>query len=87
MIPSKPVQRTNERTLAYYHRVNEWEKLVKPMMQREARAIDSSCKTPAISTHKATTRQVAYDRLTIHDHAQKNPVLLRILRRIDCSKL
>lgn len=83
MIPARPVQKPNERTLAYYHRVSEWERLVKPLMQAECRAIDTwATKAPAIHANKHVTRQTERDRLSIHDHAQNNPVLLRILKRM-----
>lgn len=87
MIPTRPIQRPGERILAFYHRVNEWEKIAKPLMAKESRAIDSMYARPAISTHKATTRQLDYDRRTLQDYAENNPVLCKILRRMDRSKL
>jgi hypothetical protein len=77
----RPIQRPNERTLAYYHRVNEWEARMKPLMAAEARAIDSANRKGAITTNRVVSRQRELDRKSIHDYAQENPVLLRLLRQ------
>lgn len=80
--PTKPVQRPRERALAYYNRVNEWERTMRLLMPRLNAEIDATMtRVAAIRQEHATTRQVARDRLTLHDHAQFNPVLHKILRK------
>jgi hypothetical protein len=78
----RPVQRPNERMLAYYNRVNEWERRIKPLMAREARAIDSLNSKASITRSSYESAQQKLNRKTIHDYASENPVLLKIMRRM-----
>lgn len=79
---SRPVQRSNEKPLAFYNRVNEWESRVKPLMAAEARAIDSTLARAPITTRgPVVSKQREQDRRTLHDYARDNDVLRRILRK------
>jgi hypothetical protein len=80
MIEPRPIQRPRESMLAYYNRVNEWEARMKPLIAKAARDIDSACSKSPISNQRATTRETERSRLSIHDYAQTNPILLKILR-------
>lgn len=77
-----PTRRDGESLGAFYHRMNEWESILRDECKRDARAIDSAHSKPRISVNRVATRQTIANRESIHDIAQRNPVLLRILRRM-----
>jgi hypothetical protein len=83
----RPIQRRGEKTLAFYNRVNEWERRMKPLLKHEAASIDSCSKfmgveNPTTSGAKRTlsVNQRFDAEHTIHDLAQKNPLLAKVLR-------
>ena len=77
----KPVQRKGESHIAFHHRVNMWEIRVKPEMAKEARAIDKLVSRSPIIRPQYESANQKWERRTIHDCAQTNPVLLKLLRR------
>lgn len=79
---SRPIQRKGEKMLAYYNRVNEWEQRARIEAKLESRAIDRATRRAKFQNEKAITAQVKYDRRSLHDQAQHNPVLKRILIRM-----
>lgn len=82
MVEPRPIQRPHEKMLAFYNRVSEWEERVKPLMAREARSIDAVLARAPITTRgPIISRETARSRITLHDYAQNNEVLRRILRK------
>lgn len=80
-LPAKPERRAGERMLAYYERVNQWERVYRKAAEREARAIDTMCARPTGNrVERATTVDAKRAQLSLHDYASTNDVLRRILR-------
>jgi len=77
-----PTRRDGESLGAFYHRMNEWESIMRDECKRDARAIDSALSRPRISANRVRTVQATLDLESIHDIAQRNLVLLRLLRRV-----
>ena len=59
--------------------VAKWAKL---QNEKLGRSIDSACKLPAQHFERVVTKELERSRLTLHDHAQHNPVLAKILRQL-----
>lgn len=66
--------------------VDEQARIIKTTIRERNRlagaSIDSSMTRAKISTERAVTAQTTYDRRSLFDHAETNPVLARVLRRI-----
>lgn len=77
-----PTRRSGESLGAFYHRLNEWESVMRDECKQAARAIDSAHSRPRLSMNRVRTAQATRDLESIHDIAQRNPVLLRILKRM-----
>lgn len=50
--------------------------------RRTGASIDSAMRVSRIKTEHAVTRQTLADRRSLFDHAETNPVLARVLRRL-----
>jgi hypothetical protein len=59
--------------------VEKWAKL---QNEKLGRTIDSAYKLPAQHFERVVTKELERSRLTLHDHAQHNPVLARVLRQL-----
>ncbi len=78
----RPIKRQHEKMLAYYNRVSEWEARVKPLMAAQARSIDAALARAPITTRgPIVTKQREQDRRSLHDYAQNNEALRKILRK------
>lgn len=77
-----PIRRSGESLGAFYHRLNEWESVMRDECKQAARAVDSAHSRPRISHNRVPTRQTIANRESIHDIAQRNPILLRLLRGV-----
>lgn len=80
-ITPRPIRRTGESSLSYYHRLSEWEPIARVEAAKAARDIDSATRKCPISFIAAVTRQTERNRATIHDMATYNPRLRRALRK------
>lgn len=80
-----PVRREGETTLAFYHRLNEWESQMRDYCKREANKIDSTNKRSMFPTKRAITEQTKMERVSLHEHAENNPVLRNILKKFQAN--
>ena len=59
--------------------VAKWAKL---QNEKLGRSIDSAMALPAQHFEPAITKELERSRLSLHDHAQHNPVLAQVLRKL-----
>lgn len=78
----RPERKPRESMLAWYERVNQWEREYRPIAAKEARVIDRLNKRGSITTQTAVTAQAALDRLSIHDRIQASSSSSGLLRNI-----
>lgn len=78
----KPERKLEETVLAYMLRLAEWDKIHLAECRAQARSIDSAFAKPKISQRRATTKQTELDRRSLHEHAENNPALRKVLREM-----
>jgi hypothetical protein len=61
-------------------RLAEWDKIHLAECRAMARSIDSALSRPKVATQRAVTQQTKLDRISMHEHAENNPVLRKVLR-------
>lgn len=81
----KPERHANEKLASYMLRLLDWESIHRTECMAQFRSIDSAMKRAPISNQPAITRQTEYDRQTLHDRAQNNPAIKRMLRRMQLT--
>ncbi len=79
---SPPERRKGESWLAFYERMNVWERQARIDALKESRQIDTYCARPKHTQQGITTRQTIIDRMSIHDLVQASPANSALLRNV-----
>lgn len=78
----RPERKKGESWLAFYNRMNDWEVIARKEAAIESRLADRLALRSTYQVQRVVSRQTERDRISLHDIAQNNDILRRVLRKL-----